>query len=88
MSENTRTCLTCCTPVETAGNSSEVTSRVQDLTQYIYASTIQGATGKPVKYSSQTSRIQTLIGKITTPQALALQRNGGVPCSNGQSPPS
>ncbi len=85
MAENTRTCLPCCTPPEVAGNSSEVTSRAQDLTQYIYASTIQGETGKPARYTSQTSRIQTLIGKITTPQAIALRRNGGIPCSGSGS---
>ena len=85
MSENTRTCLQCCDPPVIAVNASEVISNNRDLTQYVYVSTIQSQlqATKPnyrYQYKSQTERIQTLVGKIANPQAVAMRSNGGQPC--------
>jgi hypothetical protein len=82
MSENTRTCKDCCTPPEVAADASEVTRQGQDLTTYIYASTITAARqvknpGYQYQFKSQTERLQALMGKITTPEAISLRRNGG-----------
>lgn len=78
MSENTRTCQLCCTPPHVAEDASEVYRNNRDLTQYVYVSTIQ--TERPnykYQYKSQTERIQTLMGKLNNPQAVALRSNGG-----------
>ncbi len=81
MGENTRTCLPCCNPPVVAVNASEVISDARNLTQYVYVSTIQSQVpGYKYQYKSQTERIQTLIGKLANPQAVALRSNGGQPC--------
>lgn len=79
---NTAVCQTCCTPPEVAANASEVISNNQNLTQYIYTSTIQGQIpGYKYQFKSQTERLQTLNGKLTNPQSIALRRTGGQGCS-------
>lgn len=81
MAENTRTCLPCCNPPVVAVNASEVISDARNLTQYIYVSTIQSQVPNyKYQYKSQTERIQTLIGKLANPQAVAMRSNGGQPC--------
>ncbi len=81
MAENTRTCLPCCNPPVVAVNASEVISDARNLTQYVYVSTIQSQVPNyKYQYKSQTERIQTLIGKLANPQAVALRSNGGQPC--------
>ena len=81
MSENTRTCLPCCNPPVVAVNASEVISDARNLTQYVYVSTIQSQVPNyKYQYKSQTERIQTLIGKLANPQAVAMRSNGGQPC--------
>ncbi len=81
MGENTRTCLPCCNPPVVAVNASEVISDARNLTQYVYVSTIQSQVPNyKYQYKSQTERIQTLIGKLANPQAVALRSNGGQPC--------
>lgn len=80
MVENTRICQVCCDPPQVAGDASEVTRNNQDLTTYIYASTIQSElpAWKPrYQFKSQTERIQALIGQVSNPQAIAFRRNGG-----------
>jgi hypothetical protein len=80
---NTAVCQTCCTPPEIAANASEVIANNRDLTQYIYTSTIQGQIpGYKYQFKSQTERLQTLNGKLTNPQSIALRRTGGQGCSN------
>ena len=75
---NTAVCQTCCDPPQVAANASEVASQNRDLTQYIYVSTIQSVRpNRKYQFKSQTERLQTLIGKITTPEAIAFRRNGG-----------
>ena len=81
MAENTRTCALCCSTPQVAVDASEVLRNNRDLTQYVYVSTIQGQVpGYKYQYKSQTERLQTLIGKISNPQAQALRSNGGQPC--------
>ena len=81
MGENTRTCLPCCNPPVVAVNASEVIADARNLTQYVYVSTIQSQVPNyKYQYKSQTERIQTLIGKLANPQAVALRSNGGQPC--------
>jgi hypothetical protein len=81
MAENTRTCLPCCNPPVVAVNASEVISDARNLTQYVYVSTIQSQVPNyKYQYKSQTERIQTLIGKLANPQAVAMRSNGGQPC--------
>ena len=82
MAENTRTCALCCSTPQVALDASEVTRYEQDLTNYVYASTITSVRaaktpGYQYQFKSQTERIQALIGRITTPQATALRNNGG-----------
>lgn len=81
MAENTRTCALCCSTPQVAVDASEVLRNNRDLTQYVYVSTIQSQVpGYKYQYKSQTERLQTLIGKISNPQAVALRSNGGQPC--------
>ena len=81
MVENTRICATCCNPPQVAVLASQVLENNRNLTQYIYTSTIQAARpNKPYQYKSQTERIQTMMGRLNNPQAVALRSNGGVPC--------
>ncbi len=81
MVENTRICDVCCTPPQVAGNASEVAENNRNLTQYIYTSTIQAVRpNKPYKFKNQTERLQTLMGRLNNPQAVALRSNGGPPC--------
>ena len=81
MVENTRICATCCNPPQVAVMASEVAENNRNLTQYIYTSTIQAVRpNKPYKFKSQTERLQTLMGQLTNPQAVALRSNGGPPC--------
>jgi hypothetical protein len=80
MAWNTAICQTCCTPPKVALNASEVFRNTRDLSQYIYTSTIQGQTGKPYQFKSQTERLQTLMGRVNNPQAIAFRRDGGVGC--------
>ena len=82
MAENTAICAVCCSTPQAAVDASEVLRYNRDLTQYVYVSTINSQLqstrpGYRYQYKSQTERIQTLIGKITTPQAQALRSNGG-----------
>jgi hypothetical protein len=78
MAENTRTCPSCCSTPQVAVDASEVLRNNRDLTQYVYVSTIQSQVpGYKYQYKSQTERLQTLIGKISNPQAVALRSNGG-----------
>jgi hypothetical protein len=78
MVENTRTCLPCCEPPKVAVDASELSRRNNDLTNYIYVSTIQSVKpGFTYQFKSQTERIQALMGKLTTPQAVAGRSNGG-----------
>ncbi len=78
MAENTSTCPSCCSTPQVAGDASEVLRNNRDLTQYVYVSTIQSARPNyTYQYKSQTERLQTLIGKISNPQAVALRSNGG-----------
>ena len=78
MTENTRICQTCCNPPLVAKDSSQYISNQQDLTQYIYVSTIQSQKSNYVyQYKSQTERIQALQGKLSNPQSIALRKNGG-----------
>ena len=59
-------------------DASEVLRNNRDLTQYVYVSTIQSERPNyKYQYKSQTERLQTLIGKISNPQASALRSNGG-----------
>ena len=59
-------------------DASEVLRNNRDLTQYVYVSTIQSERPNyTYQYKSQTERLQTLIGKISNPQAVALRSNGG-----------
>jgi hypothetical protein len=81
MAWSTAICQTCCTPPQVAANASQVLENNRNLTQYIYTSTIQAQRpNKPYQYKSQTERLQTLMGKLSNPQAVALRNNGGVPC--------
>lgn len=80
MAWNTAICQSCCTPPKVALNASEVFRNTRDLSQYIYTSTIQGQTGKPYQFKSQTERLQTLMGRVNNPQAIAFRSNGGVGC--------
>jgi hypothetical protein len=80
MAWNTAICQTCCTPPKVALNASEVFRNTRDLSQYVYTSTIQGQTGKPYQFKSQTERLQTLMGRVNNPQAIAFRRDGGVGC--------
>jgi hypothetical protein len=83
MAWNTAICQTCCTPPEVALNASQVLENNRNLTQYIYTSTIQSQRpGYTYQYKSQTERLQTLMGRLTNPQAIALRRNGGVACTS------
>ncbi len=78
MAENTRTCALCCSTPVVAVDASEVLRNNRDLTQFVYVSTIQSERpGYKYQYKSQTERLQTLIGKISNPQAVALRSNGG-----------
>lgn len=82
MAWSTAICQTCCSTPQIAVMASEVMENNRNLTQYIYTSTIQAARpNKPYQYKSQTERLQTLMGKLTNPQAQALRSNGGPPCS-------
>lgn len=78
MSENTRICGLCCSTPTVAVDASEVLRNNRDLTQQVQVSTIQSV--KPnykYQYKSQTERIQTLMGRLNNPQAVALRSNGG-----------
>jgi hypothetical protein len=78
MAENTRTCALCCSTPQVSVDASEVLRNNRDLTQYVYVSTIQSERPNyKYQYKSQTERLQTLIGKISNPQAQALRSNGG-----------
>jgi hypothetical protein len=86
MAWNTAICQVCCNPPQVAQNASEVIDNNRDLTQYIYTSTIQGVRQQTqpnyrYQYKSQTERIQTMIGRLSNPQAIAFRRNGGANCS-------
>ena len=86
MSWNTAICQTCCNPPSVATTASEVLQNNRDLTQYIYVSTIQAQRPNyTYQFKSQTERLQTMMGKMSNPQAVALRSNGGVGC---QTPPS
>jgi hypothetical protein len=81
MAWNTAICQVCCNPPQVALNASQVLENNRNLTQYIYTSTIQAQRpNKPYQYKSQTERLQTLMGRISNPQAVALRSNGGVGC--------
>ena len=81
MAWSTAICQICCTPPQVAANASQVLENNRNLSQYVYVSTIQAARpNKPYQYKSQTERLQTLMGKLSNPQAVALRSNGGVPC--------
>ena len=81
MAWSTAICQTCCNPPQVALNASQVLENNRNLTQYIYTSTIQAQRpNKPYQFKSQTERLQTLMGKLSNPQAVALRSNGGVPC--------
>lgn len=80
MVENTRICQVCCDPPQVALDASEITRNNQNLTTYIYTSTIQSElpAWKPrYQFKSQTERIQALAGQLNNPQAIAFRRNGG-----------
>lgn len=88
MAWNTAICQTCCNPPQVALNASQVLENNRNLTQYIYTSTIQAQRpNKPYQYKSQTERLQTLMGRISNPQAVALRSNGGVGCQCTSLPP-
>lgn len=66
MSENTRICPDCCSTPQIAVNNYDITARLQEQTNYIYASTINGS--KPKKryqFKTETERIQALLGKLS-----------------------
>jgi hypothetical protein len=85
MAWSTAICPVCCNPPQVAVNASEVAENNRNLTQYIYASTIQGQRqvvnpNYRYQYKSQTERIQALMGRVSNPQAVAMRSNGGVGC--------
>jgi hypothetical protein len=81
MAWSTAICPSCCTVPQVAQNASQVLENNRNLSQYAYVSTIQAVRpNKPYQYKSQTERLQTLMGKLSNPQAVALRSNGGVPC--------
>ena len=69
-------------PPHKAYDASDVTAYRRDCTQYTFVKEIEDANpGYKYQYKSHTERLQAKIGKITTPQAIAMRRNGGPPCS-------
>ena len=92
MAWNTAICPVCCNPPQVALNASEVADNNRNLTQYIYASTIQSQrqVANPnyrYQYKSQTERLQALMGRVSNPQAVAMRSNGGVGCQCTALPP-
>jgi hypothetical protein len=62
--------------------SSELTEYKRNVTQYNYVRVMEDTDPDfKYQYKDETERIQTKLGKITTPQAIAFRRNGGPPCS-------
>ena len=66
MSENTGICQCGISTPQIAINSSQLSNRTLNLTNYIYVSSIQAARpGYVYQYKSQTERIQSLMGGLS-----------------------
>ena len=63
MSENTGICAVCCSTPQVALTEYQYNTRIQNQTQYVYVSTIQGQIPNYVyKYKSETERILAKMG--------------------------
>jgi len=66
MSQNTGICQCGISTPQIAINSSQLLNKTQNLTQWIYVSTVQAAKpGYVYQYKSQTERIQSLMGGLS-----------------------
>jgi hypothetical protein len=73
MSENTRICKSCCSTPQIAVNSSQLITNTQNLSQWIYVSTVtaQNKVTNPnyiFTYKDQSDRLQAKMGRLSLNQ--------------------